>query len=79
VGIDAGVATAGVRLVAPYRIHAGALLEPGATVGPEVVVGAGARVAAGATVHHAVLWSGVQVTGDLAHAVVTPEGTVAVD
>jgi len=78
VGIDAGVVTAGVKLVEPYRIAAGAILEPGATVGPEVVVGAGARVAARASVHHAVLWPGVQITSDTAHAVVTPEGTVAV-
>jgi len=77
-GIDPSVAAAGVRLLPPYRIDAGAILEPGTTIGPAVVIGTGARVAAGVTVHHAVLWPDTQVSADTAHAVVTPEGTVVV-
>ncbi|HET6146821.1 MAG TPA: NDP-sugar synthase, partial [Polyangia bacterium] len=65
-GIDPSVSTAGVRLVPPYRIDAGAILEPGATIGPEAVIGARARVGAGITVHHAVVWADTQVTADTA-------------
>ena len=77
-GVDPSVPTTGVRLLPPYRIDAGAVLEPGSTIGPEAAVGARARVAAGAQVHHAVLWPDTHVRGDTAYAVVTPEGTVAV-
>jgi NDP-sugar pyrophosphorylase family protein len=78
-GVDPSVSTSGVHLIAPYRIGAGAILEPGATIGPEAAIGAQARVAAGVTVHHAVLWDATAVTADTAHAVVTPEGVVGID
>lgn len=78
-GADPSAATAGVHLVAPYRIDAGAILEPGATIGPEAVIGARAHVAAGAHVHHAVLWADTAVTANIAHAVVTPSGIVLID
>jgi NDP-sugar pyrophosphorylase family protein len=78
-GVAAGVATSGAHLIPPYRIDAGAILEPGAQIGPAVVVGANARVAAGVHIHHAVVWPGVQVTSDASNAVVTPDGVVAID
>jgi NDP-sugar pyrophosphorylase family protein len=77
-GADPSAVTGAARLIAPYRIGPGAILEPGATVGPEAVIGARARVAAGVTVHHAVLWADTAVTADTAHAVVTPDGVVSI-
>jgi mannose-1-phosphate guanylyltransferase len=77
-GADPSAKISGAHLIAPYRVGAGAILEPGCTVGPEAVIGAGARVAAGATVHHAVLWPNTAVTGTIDHAVVTPDGPLPI-
>jgi mannose-1-phosphate guanylyltransferase len=78
-GVDASVATEGVQLIAPFRIAAGAILDPGAIIGPEVVVGPRARVGAGVRVQRAVIWSDATLTEDAANVVVTPAGTVPVD
>jgi NDP-sugar pyrophosphorylase family protein len=79
VGVDAGARVApSARILGPCRVEAGAVIDAGATVGPEAVVGAGARVAAGVEVRGAVVWPGVTVTVDLARAVATPDGTVAI-
>ncbi len=78
-GVDPSAETAGARLVPPYRIAAGAIIEPGAEVGPAAVIGAGARVRAGARVYQAVVWPDAVVEGEVGRAVVTPEGTVAID
>jgi NDP-sugar pyrophosphorylase family protein len=79
-GVDPSVEIAGVGLHPPYRIAAGAVVEPGAEIGPDVVVGAGARVRAGARLRRAVVWPDTVVDGDadLDLAVVTPDGVVAV-
>jgi NDP-sugar pyrophosphorylase family protein len=75
-GVDPAAQIAGARLHAPYRIAAGAIVEPGAELGPDVVVGAGARVCAGARLRRAVVWPDAIVEGDvdLDLAVVTPDG-----
>jgi len=78
-GIDPTVEAAGARLVAPYRIDAGAILEPGSEIGPDVVVGAGARVRAGVHVRRSVLWPDTALADDTDRSVVTLEGTIAVD
>lgn len=78
-GIAPTAQTAGARLIAPYRIAAGAVIEPGAEVGPAVVVGANARVRATARIRTAVVWPDTVVDGDVERAVATPEGVVAID
>ena len=79
-GVDPGARVApGARIVGPVRIAAGAEIEAGAEVGPDVVVDAGARVASGARVRRAVVWSGATATGEVADAVVTTTGVVAVE
>jgi mannose-1-phosphate guanylyltransferase len=78
-GVDPGArVAAGARLVGPVRIAAGAEVESGAEVGPDAVIDAGARVAAGARVQRAVVWSGATATGEVADAVVTTSGVVAI-
>jgi mannose-1-phosphate guanylyltransferase len=80
VGVDAAASVdRRARIIGPCRIEAGAIVEDEAVVGPDAVIGAGARVAAGARVERAVVWPGAVVTGDVAGAVVTPSGTVAVE
>jgi len=75
VGIDSGARVdATARLVPPFRIAAGAVVEAGATVGPEVSLDENTRVAAGAHLERAVVWPGVTVTGRHTSAVLTPDG-----
>jgi len=79
VGVDAGASNAaGVKLVPPHRIEAGAVVEAGAIVGPDVVLGAGARVAAGVRLSRAVVWAGAAVAADATDVVVTPTEVVPV-
>ncbi len=77
-GIAPTAQAAGARLIPPYRIGAGAVVEPGAEIGPAVVIGARARIDASARIRNAVVWSDTAVAGDLDHAVATPEGVVNV-
>jgi NDP-sugar pyrophosphorylase family protein len=79
VGVDAGARVSPrATLVPPLLLGPGARVEPGARVGPDVVLGTGSRVAAGAAISHSVVWEAATVAADTRHAVVTPEGTVAV-
>jgi NDP-sugar pyrophosphorylase family protein len=77
-GIAATAQTAGARLIPPYRIAAGAVVEPGAEIGPGAVIGAHAQIRATARIRNAVVWQDTVVDGELEHAVATPEGVVAV-
>jgi mannose-1-phosphate guanylyltransferase len=77
-GIASTAQTAGARLIPPYRIAAGAVVEPGAEIGPAAVIGARARIRATARVRNAVVWDDTVVDGELEHAVATPEGIVAI-
>ena len=78
-GIAPTAQTAGARLIPPYRIGAGAVVEPGAEIGPSVVIGARARIGAFARIRNAVVWPDTIVDGELDHAVATPEGLVAIE
>jgi len=78
-GIAPTAQTAGARLIPPYRIGAGAVVEPGAEIGPSVVIGARARIGASARIRNAVVWPDTIVDGELDHAVATPEGLVAIE
>ena len=78
-GIAPTAQTAGARLIAPYRIGAGAVVEAGAEIGPAAVIGARAQVRAGARVRNAVVWADTVVDGELDHAVATPEGVVPIE
>jgi NDP-sugar pyrophosphorylase family protein len=78
-GIAPTAQTAGARLVPPYRIGAGAVVEAGAEIGPAVVIGARARIGAAARVRNAVVWADTAVDGELDRAVATPEGVVPID
>lgn len=49
------------RLMPPFWIGQGAVIEQGAVVGPSVVVGGGARVRAQAHIERCVVWDGAQV------------------
>jgi len=62
------------RLIGPFRIAAGAVVEAGATVGPEVSLGENTRVATGAHLERTVVWPGVTATGHHANAVITSDG-----
>ena len=66
------------ELIPPYRVAEGALIEAGAKVGPDVVIGAGATVSRNASIRRAIVWPGVTVQGDVADAVVTADGVIAV-
>jgi mannose-1-phosphate guanylyltransferase len=77
-GIASNAQTAGARLIPPYRIAAGAMVEPGAEIGPAAVIGARARIRATARIRNAVVWSDTVVDGELDHAVATPDGIVPV-
>jgi NDP-sugar pyrophosphorylase family protein len=79
VGVDgAARVAAGARLVPPFRIAAGAVVEDGAVVGPEAALGAGARVAAGVSITRSVLWPGTIAHRSLADAVLTADGAVEI-
>ena len=56
----------GARVDPPYRIAAGAVIEPGAEVGPAAVIGARRAGRAGARVRHAVVWADAVVDGEVA-------------
>jgi NDP-sugar pyrophosphorylase family protein len=62
------------KLIAPYRIGAGATVGENAQVGPFAVIGAGATVADGAQVSHSVVWRGAKAEGHLERAIVTRRG-----
>ncbi len=65
-GTERGDAAA-VKTVRPAGaawIGAGAVIEDGAVLGPDVVIGAGAVVRSGARLTRAVVWDGVEVSGD---------------
>jgi len=78
-GIAPTAQTTGARLIPPYRIGAGAVVEAGAEIGPAAVIGARARIGAGARVRNAVVWADTPVDGELEHAVATPDGVVAIE
>ena len=72
-GVDATGAERGdpaavqaVRPAGAAWIGAGAVVEDGAVLGPDVVIGAGAVVRSGARLTRAVVWDGVEVSGDTA-------------
>ena len=77
-GIGPRAQTGGARLIPPYRIAAGAVVEPGAEIGPAAVIGARAHIRGTAKVRNAVVWADTVVDGELDHAVATPEGVVSV-
>ncbi|HUT54536.1 MAG TPA: NDP-sugar synthase [bacterium] len=52
---------AGVTMVHPVMIDAGALVQAGATLGPNVYVGKGARIGEGARVEDAVIYAGARI------------------
>ncbi len=54
----------GATVAGPVLLGAGAVVEAGATVGPRAVVCEGARVRSGAAVRDAVVFPGVEVTGE---------------
>jgi len=64
------------RIRPPVRVGPGAQIGAGAEVGPGAVIGAGAVVEGGARVARAVVWPGARARGEVADAIVTPEGTV---
>ena len=77
-GVDPQAQVAATAVLRPpVRIGAGAVVEHGAQLGPEVVVAPGGRVAPGSHLVRTVVWQGARAEGDLADAVVTPEGVVA--
>ena len=78
-GIAPTAQTAGARLIPPYRIGAGAVVDAGAEIGPAAVIGARARIGATARVRNAVVWADTAVDGELDHAVATPEGVVSIE
>jgi mannose-1-phosphate guanylyltransferase len=76
-GVDRGANVhSTARLIGPYRIAAGAVVETGAVVGPGVVLGPNARVAAGVRVTRAVLWESAVAAADCADAIITHAETV---
>ena len=77
-GIAPTAQTGGARLIPPYRISAGAIVEPGAEIGPAAVIGARAQIRGTARVRNAVVWADTVVDGEFDHAVATPEGVVSV-
>jgi len=62
------------RLIPPFRIASGAVVEAGVTIGPEVVLGEDTRMTAGAHLERTVVWPGVTLTGRHTTAVITPDG-----
>lgn len=60
---------AGVEVIEPVRIGAGATIGAGAKLGPCVEIGAGAEIAPGVRVERASVWPGARVATDLADGV----------
>ena len=73
-------AEAGARkIIAPVRIGPGARIDAHAVVGPDTVIGARAHVLPGVPIERSVVWPDSRVTAPTRGAIVTPQGTVALN